>query len=301
MEEHSLSKPMSDARNLLWVVTGLVISIIFLFLFGVVQGKTFSNLLASVSKMSSIVSIIQLVTIISAILYALLWAHNGLLEINAVEEWLNPPNYVAGRRFLFILGSILIGIFISLVIVVTTTFEIFALAILFYCVLDIILWYARLEELKTIISSSNEALVEKRSELEALDFACEEGERGMEHPEVRIINMQSKANAAFHEYYLERRHYSRVMLQAGATTFALVFFLNKELIILSLNDGIITEQHILFFSYLCVWLSFVVAEGTVYLWRRDLHSSLNSIRTEMYQLRKESMNRVVLAPSGTMT
>jgi hypothetical protein len=301
MDKSSLSKHMSDLRNLLWVVTGLVISIIYLFLFGFIDKNTFIDLVKSAIDLRKPVMQVQLIIIASILIYSLLWAHNGLLEIYAVEDWLNPPYYIPTKRFLFILSSIFIGVFLALIMVLTTNFEYFAFAVLIYCILDFILWYARLKELKKIISFSDMDLKRKEEKLKISSYD------GVTTPiitpitirkraEYDRIRLQRDAVSVLRRYYLERRHYSRVILEIAFTLAAIVLFFSKKYTLFQLGQNsfisiylrYVTEEQVLIISYLIIWISFIIAEIIIYIWRQNMHNSLNNLKIRLSKLSQSS-------------
>src|SRR4051812_9461785 len=137
MDNSSLPKDLSDLRALLWVVTGLVLGILFGFLSGFITGGTITDILESAIEMAKHpLTLVQLLIIVSVFFYNLLWAHNGTIEINAIEGWISPPpNYIPRNRFLFIISSIFIGVFLALLMIFSTRFIFFAFAVLIYCIL----------------------------------------------------------------------------------------------------------------------------------------------------------------------
>jgi hypothetical protein len=98
---------------------------------------------------------------------------------------------------------------------------------------------------------------------------------------IHRASLQRAAIGVFRRYYLERRHYSRVLMKIDFTITAILLFfqktgaisLTRKLINIILFNYVTGEQ-VLAISYMLIWISFVIAEIIIYLWRRSMYGSL---------------------------
>jgi len=209
-------------------------------------------------------------------LFGLLWGHNGLHELNLLQEWLKPEYFVIKRRILVHALSILVGILLGVLFALTPDFRTLIYVFVFYTLVDLFLWKLRKDEIARLIEDSAQTLER--------DFRDSDGYVNAVRLQ-RILNIFQRGAGLLKEYYLVRSHFSRVGFQlvgvvalAAAPLVWEALFPGRMLQDFT-PDGITIVGYLLF-----VWC-LSISEVTVYIWRRDLDGRLATLGRTLYEMR----------------
>lgn len=224
----------------------------------------------------SAITYVRMLVYVVLFLFGLLWGLNGLYELNLLQEWLKPEHFIVKRRNLVHATSMLIGVLLGILFALTPDFRTLIRVFVFYTLVDLFLSKLRRDEIARLIENSVETLER--------DFA-ESGEGANAPHRQDVLDIFRQGAELLREYYLTRRHYSRIGVQlACVLTLALIpwaweLFFPRHALVDFTPDGITIVGYLLF-----VWC-LSISEVTIYIWRKDLDARLAALGKRLYEMR----------------
>lgn len=162
--------------------------------------------------------VLYVVTLVSLVVLAVLWYAHGTDELELLENWLRPSRlkfHTKKRQYLIIFA---VGIILPLMAVYSNFIAFFSMGFTCYLLIDLWSWKVRREEIGRAIQDSRRSLASYREQV-APNGRTVSAADGKILERLQVFDDAADSIGA---YYLRRRHYTRLAIEAALVAAAAV-------------------------------------------------------------------------------
>jgi hypothetical protein len=217
------------------------------------------------------------------------WYYTGSHELDLLQNWLKPIQFVPKRPITHITVVLGLGAFMGVLFGLVTRIWMFSIAYLLYLLFDIFTWRVRMEEIKNATDGARTTLkairtrVEGRNAQEILEF----------------VTIHEAATDIIDAYYINKPHIRRVItvaiavaiLALCANAIRLIYlykFPNESGNLWILITSYVSADRMREFFYTLFLLVMIIHETILAGWRREMDRNLDQLDARFQQLKLDA-------------